>query len=107
MINKIIFVLAVCFFSNSVVAGTASGKVTQLMVHGGELLIFTIETPVNMHPCATVGGAWAISLSNATGKGMLAMLLSAKAQNLTVYVHGTNNCIDWPDRETPAYLFIN
>lgn len=88
-------------------AGTSKGTITHLMVHVGDIVIFSAGPHIDKPACSTVRDHWALSLKTEKGKAMYAMLLSSAAQNLTVGVKGSNTCSAWGDRESPVYMYIN
>ncbi|GLS27786.1 hypothetical protein [Marinibactrum halimedae] len=104
--------IAILLISNSSIAGTASGQVTEIIAHtdggnGHGVFMFYIEGQRdNTPPCSTVGGgkAWAMSLEKESGRAMYSLLLSAQAQGKTVSVFGRGNCDSWGDREEPHYI---
>ena len=53
--KSIIFVIALCVLSFQTVAGDGAGKVTHLMVHAGDIVIFSVGIHNNAPPCSTVG----------------------------------------------------
>lgn len=98
--------------SGKAIAGHSEGKVTMLMAHVGDLVMFRAGAHHNKPTCSTVGDEWAISLKSETGKAMYSLLLSAQAQGKSVTVIGPPNgtqpesCPAWPDRESPVYVFM-
>ncbi|WP_133498430.1 hypothetical protein [Cognatilysobacter terrigena] len=86
-------------------AGSTQGKITILMAHSHDIVIFRIDAPHTGKPACS-SDEWALSLANPGGRGMYALLLSAQAQGKSVTVYGSDACGAWADREEPVYLFI-
>lgn len=99
--------LPLMFSLPSAWAGNSVGKVAELMIHQGDVVIFTAGPHVSKPACSTSGDGWALSLANETGKAMYALLLSAQARGQLVSVNGTGSCSAWADREAPRYLYVN
>ena len=99
--------------SSVAVAGHSEGKVTMLMAHVGDLVMFRAGVHHNKPACSTVGDEWVISLKTETGRAMYSLLLSAQAQGKSVSVIGPENgaqpqsCPAWPDRESPIYVYLS
>jgi hypothetical protein len=87
-------------------AGTGSGQVEHIMVHTGDVIMFSVEEHLDKPSCSTQAHHWALSLSTETGKAMYALLLSAAAQGQEVVITGDGECNAWGDRESPAYMHI-
>lgn len=104
-----VITLIICFVvtANFAWAGDSSGKVQHIMVHKGDVVMFSAGIHNNKPSCSTVGEHWALSLSTENGKAMYAMLLSATAQGKTINVKGEDVCNAWGDRESPKYMSIN
>ncbi len=107
---KKITVLILCLFGSfSVYAGNSNGKVEFLMVHTGDVVIFSAGAHQSKPGCSRVGnawGSWALSLKTESGKAMYAMLLSAQAQSQSVKVIGESACKAWGDRESPRHMTV-
>lgn len=87
-------------------AGSAAGRVTQVMVHINDVVFFSLDGEhVNRPACSA--SPWSISLTTNTGRAMYALLLSAQAQNQRVTVSGTGDCSAWGDRETAHHIWID
>ncbi len=95
------------FASNFAFAGDASGKVKHIMVHTGDVVMFSVGTHNNKPACSTVADDWVLSLKTEKGKAMYSMLLSAAAQGKTVNIIGENACNGWGDRESPLYMYVS
>lgn len=107
MINRFILLLIIFAITSDVCAGDSNGKVTHLMVHEGDVVMFAVGPHANKPSCSTVGDHWALSLSSEKGKAMYAMLLAAAAQGHSVGIKGDSTCSAWRDRENPRYMWIN
>lgn len=102
-------ILLFCSFTN---AGTASGKIKNLLVHtdagnGQGMFMFTIIGQRDGVPaCSTVnnGKDWALSLEKESGRAIYSLLLTAQSQGKEVFVLGRGNCNSWGDREEPHYI---
>ena len=57
-------------------AGDGSGKVQRIMVHSGDVAIFSVGVHNNKPACSRMGEDWALSLS--TEKGKLCMRCSSR-----------------------------
>ena len=116
-INKKMVALLVVLagFSNTALAGTSSGKVTNIYAHVSNsaygnadgAILFAAGPHVNKPSCSIVGDEWSISLGTEHGKAMYSMLLSAAAMGKSVFVEGEGNCNGWSDRESPKYMRID
>jgi len=99
--------IAFLFLNTSLFAGDGSGKVIHLMVHAGDIVIFSIGSHNNKPACSTIGDHWALSLKTNTGRAMYSLLLSSAAQGKVVIIAGTGACGAWSDREEPRYIYSN
>lgn len=111
---RILFGIAALTVSAASHAGSSSGLVTSMYVHGPDdihssspdgVLIFTTTGPQTGKPACSVG-EWAIGLNTQLGRAMQSLLKTAAASNKTVRVVGEGRCSDWSDRETPHYVVI-
>jgi hypothetical protein len=94
-------------WGGSVQAGGTQGLVSGVFIHTPGIVMFQVGSSINNKPSCATTNQWAISLSDAMGKPILAVLLSAQAQGKQVIAVGyTNTCRDWGDRELPSYLVI-
>jgi hypothetical protein len=86
--------------SSAVAGGNVSGTVGAIAVRNG-MTYFTINGKNQGRPgCAANTLYWMIKdEASQTGKQQIALLLSAKANNRTVYVDGTGTCVKWYDGE--------
>ena len=89
------------------IAGESAGQITHVMVHTGNVVMFSAGVHSNKPSCSTVGDHWALSLNDETGRAMYSMLLLAAATGKEVSVTGKNNCDAWGDRESVLYMHIN
>jgi len=89
--------LTLCCASAS--AGTATGKVQSYLATNGPLFVVHVGDIANRAGCTT-SHEWAIDATTAGGKAMIATILAAHAQGLSVTIYGAGNCNFWPDRET-------
>lgn len=105
--KKVAFFL---IFISSLFAGSEVGKVSQVMVHVGDIVMFELSGTHADKPTDCdypAGEGWAFSLNEERGKGMLSMLLTAAAQGKEIGIQGSGNCSAWGDRENPTYMYIN
>ncbi len=102
--KNIFIIIVLSLFSTNTFAGDSQGKIGTLMVHTGDVVMFSAGVHNNRPACSS--SQWALSLKTETGKAMYAMLLSASAQGQTVKVKGNNKCSAWGDRETPVYMWV-
>lgn len=99
--------LAGASLPNEGYAGTQVGKVTRLMPHVQDIVIFDLDGTSSGRPaCSTQSTQWALSLRTETGKAMYALLLSAHANGRAVRVQGTGACGAWGDREEPLFMYM-
>lgn len=89
-------------------AGTTTGTVSQVFVHGyNDIILFNMQSMYsNFASCATTL-RYAISTSTQQGKNTLSTILSAKAAGQVITVIGKNSCITHGDAEDINYLYIN
>ncbi len=85
-------------------AGSGSGRVGNIYVHSGGTVMFSVDFHDNAPTCSS--HEWAFNLQDIAGKAMYALLLTAKAQNLNVFVFGFHDCEVWPDRERPLFISL-
>ena len=96
--------LAILFGSTN--AGESQGTVKNLIVHTPDIAIFSAGVIYDT-PACNAAQQWAISMSDPVGKAMLAVLLTAQAQNRRILVKGySGTCRDWYDRELPSYIIL-
>lgn len=80
--------------------GIGNGKIGLFMVHSGDKLFFTMESISGQPTCASSGsGKFSVSLLTKDGQAMYLMLLSAKEQERSLTVVGTNDCTITATRE--------
>jgi len=91
------------FAANAAVAGNGSGKVVSLLGNSSQLFGLTVGT-INGRPACAQSNEFAIDNRTPGGKAMIAIVLAAQAQGLTVSVVGTGTCDVWGDRESVSYL---
>ena len=103
-------VLMFLFFvavTDSAWCGGGSGTVKRIMVHQGDIVMFSLGDHINKPACSLVGEDWALSLATEEGRAMYALLLSAAAQGHTVHVEGRGDCSAWGDRENPKFMWVD
>jgi hypothetical protein len=86
-------------------AGSTQGKISILMAHSHDVVMFRIDAPHAGKPACS-SDEWALSLANPGGRAMYALLLSAQNQGKPVVVYGSDACGAWADREEPVYVYI-
>lgn len=93
----------------SFAGGFSRGVVSYLFINssGTGVLMFKIgaDAPSTPATCSTAG-QWAIPMDTSVGKGMMAILMSAQAQSLSVDVYGSGTCSAWGDREFPSAVVM-
>lgn len=99
---KFIIAAVIAAASIPALAGSATGKVTGIIVTVG-VVIFSVENQPNLPACA-VARAYAIDGSTSDGKNTLAFVLSAASQGKPITVVGRGNCSLTGDRETVLYV---
>lgn len=105
--KKLLAFMMAATLINYAQAGASTGKVTSIIMHSPDIVMFGAGLIGAGASCASGTHQWAIKLSDPAGKGFLAILLSAQAQGKSVYVQGySNTCRDWGDRELPSYITI-
>jgi hypothetical protein len=107
MSKKVVKILLCLLCISSAYAGDSKGKVAHLMVHRGDVVMFSAGQHSNKPSCSKVGEHWALSLKTEDGKSMYALLLSAAAQGNVVGVLGDNTCNAWGDREQPLHMWVD
>lgn len=106
--KKILSLVLLVLFSQFVQAGSSpGGQVEFILVHSGDVVMFSVGEHINKPECSTVGNEWALSLTTEKGRAMYAMLMASAAQRLPVSVMGENACNAWGDRESPYYMVID
>ena len=93
---KIIFftIVLVYFLSNVATAGEVTSKVQTIQVNvDNSIAVLTMEQASQGSPaCGKNDKRFVINLALDGGKAALSTLLTAKAQNKTVSIFGTNSC---------------
>lgn len=84
-------------------AGTAAGKVIGVTATRATLWAFNVGAISDRAACAGTD-EFALDNNTAAGKVMIASILAAQAQGLTIYVTGSGNCDVWGDRESVAVV---
>ncbi|CAI3143775.1 hypothetical protein MWMV7_MWMV7_02249 [Acinetobacter calcoaceticus] len=107
MFKEVIFFFVILFSSN-IWAGSAKGKIINIIVRDSDGLVYvTVEGRANKPACA-VGNYMIIKNENsATGKRQLALLLMAQAANKIIYIKGYDTCSRWPDGEDIDYIIVD
>lgn len=100
--------LAVSLLGGTMIAqaGTASGKVISAVATRASLFAFYVGPIAGRASCTPID-EWAIDNSQPGGRAMIATILAAWAQGLTVDVQGTGNCDAWGDRESAAFVSVH
>ncbi|MFT4929090.1 MAG: hypothetical protein ACI8WB_005220 [Phenylobacterium sp.] len=106
MMKKLIVLTGLLLWGNLSHAGSGVGKVKHLMVHEGDVVMFSTGPRTEMAECSTVGDDWMLSIATEKGKAMYAMLLASAAQGLTVSVQGHGACNVWPGRESVKFMSV-
>ncbi len=108
--KKLAVVLGLCasIFSSSVLAGTQTGQVTQIIVRAKDgLTYFFLTNSSNGRPACATERYWIIKDENsASAQRQLALLMTAKASGQAVSVGGTDTCTRWPDGEDVNYIIF-
>lgn len=103
------------FMSSNAFAGyTNYNYITKLHVqkssgspgYDHDTVMFTAGTHYDKPACSTISNEWAFSLESSYGRGMLSLLLTAKALGKKVSVKGNGECSAWADREEPYLIDI-
>jgi hypothetical protein len=106
MLRSIMIAATVALLSSSpfACAGSASGKVLNVTATRSVLWAFSVGGIVGRAACGA-SNEFAIDNNSAGGKAMIATVLAAQAQGLTLNVMGTGNCDVWGDRESAATVW--
>jgi hypothetical protein len=108
MMKKIL--VASCLMAASLFAhaGNSEGPVSDYIMSAQGKLFFIAGAQVSRPSCSTMG-AWAVDLAGtnaAGGRGILAVIIAAKAAGKSIKVFGTGTCDVWGDRETVSYVQV-
>lgn len=108
--RKIALALGLCFsfLSSSVMAGSQTGEISQIIVRGKDgLTYFYLTGTANGRPACATNRYWIIKDENsAIAQKQLALLIAAKAAGQTVSVGGLDTCTRWPDGEDLNYVIF-
>lgn len=76
-------------------SSSQAGRVTTAIVNRSGRFFFHHDGARSAPPACQVHQRWVVDLSTAHGQAMMALVLTAQAQNKPVVVHGTGDCRDW------------
>lgn len=98
-------ILTLSIFAN---AGSASGNITQLLPHTGNLMFIYIDGPIVGAPsCASITSSQKRYVVSAADKIIVATLMLAFNSGKQINVAGSGDCSVWGDTETIRYITLS
>ena len=88
-----LLLIAVFCLNAAVYAGSGAGKVIDIQVRHNEFFVRIDSSANNFDTCVFWDHQFGVDLTVAGAQGMLALLLSAKAQNESVLIRETSSCL--------------
>ena len=98
---KLIIVLITLSFSNSVLSGNATGKITSILVADNSFnVLFMLNSEIEDTPRCNEEKRFSISLRKPGGVAAYTAILEAKKENYEVSVEGLNTCVnEWKSED--------
>lgn len=98
-------ILLLIIFSQSIFAGSGSGKITRVYTHHSDIAIYKTEFYTSIPSC-NLYGEFAISLATNTGRATHTQVLTAVAMGKNVVINGTGTCT-YLGRENMRFIFFD
>lgn len=98
---KIVVSILMLSFSNYVLSGSATGKVSSVLVSDNTLsVLFTLDTEIEDTPRCNERKKFSILLRKPGGAAAYTAILEAKKEGYEVHVEGLNSCSnDWKSED--------
>lgn len=105
--KKTIYLLALYFIANSVLAGTGTGKITGIIPYTKsateKLFFIAVESKTNSPDCNTTN-RFVLSSKDQSYSEMVSAMMAAYHAKTPVKVTGKDNCDDWGNSEGIRYV---
>lgn len=83
------------------------GKPVNLIANNAGRFFFDFTGPRDQRPACATFNRWVIDATIDQGRAMMALMMTAKAQDKTITIYGTGDFRDWADTESIAHFFVH
>ncbi len=88
-------------------SASSLGKPVNLIANNAGRFFFDSTGPRDQRPACATFNRWVIDATTDQGWAMMALMMTAKAQDKKITVYGTGDCRDWADTESIAHFVVH